>query len=105
MPDGQDENGVVAEQLVVDDVRKAAELSTTGLSVHGRCDLGVPLDLRNARFKALNESGPEPRVLRLVSVSSSANVIPRSAPERSASAHSSDQSCLRTSSQGIKSSG
>lgn len=53
VPAGQHENVVLVEQLVVHDVRKAPELRATGFLVDDGRDFGVPLDLRNASFKAL----------------------------------------------------
>ena len=105
VPYGQDQDLVTVEQLALNDVWEATELDATGLLDDDGRDLRVPLDLRNARLKALQEGGAETGVLLLVPVASRTDVVPRSASERCVSAHSSDQSCARTSSQGMTSSG
>ena len=104
VPNGQDEN-LVFVKLVIQDVGKSAKLPAARLAVDARPDLGVPLDLCDADFETLNDSRSETRTSLLVPLPCRVNVVPSNMTEDRSEAHSSAQSCARTSSQGTTSSG
>jgi len=104
VPHGENQN-IVAVQLVVHDVGKATKATTTRLPVYSRPDLRSPLDPCDADLETLDKGGPETGAALLVPTAGSANIIPCNATEDRPKAHSSAQSCRRTSSQGTTSSG